>query len=84
MTPPMLTAAPARIHRRRIPPPPSRVHTAQAERIRSQLARNEPVTVEIVGMGKGWFVLSVGAGTYEVWRDRSPLTVSWTDLTPGQ
>ncbi|MFG2046076.1 hypothetical protein ACGFIW_01430 [Micromonospora sp. NPDC048935] len=80
MTPALLTAAPARLHRRHTPPAPGRVHIAQADRIRRQLAKNEAVTVAITGMGRGWFVLSVGDGTYEVWRDRSALTVAWTDV----
>ncbi len=84
MTPPMLTAPPARLHRRHTPPTPGRVHIAQADRIRAQLARNEVVTVDLVGRGKGWFVLSVGDGTYEVFRDGSTLTVAWTDLAVGQ
>ncbi|MFD6565449.1 hypothetical protein [Micromonospora profundi] len=84
MTPPTLTAPPARLHRRHTPPPPGRMHSAQAERIRAQLARKEIVTVAIVGMGRGWFVTAVGKGTYEVWRDGSPLTVAWTDLAAGQ
>lgn len=84
MTPPVLTAVPAGLHRRRTPPPPGRVHVEKAEWIRGQLAKNNVVTVELVGRGRGWFVLSVGDGTYEVWRDRSSLTVAWTDLTDGQ
>ena len=84
MTPPTLTAPPSRLHRRRTPPPPSRVHVAQAERIRRDLAASEVVTVELVGRGRGWFVTSVGDGVYQVWRDGVPDTVPWTDLTPGQ
>lgn len=84
MTPPLLTAPPARLHRRHNPPAPGRVHVAQADRIRAQLAANEVVTVSIIGRGRGWFVTSVGDGTYEVWRDRTPDTVAWTDLPAGQ
>ncbi len=84
MTPPMLTAAPARLHRRRTPPPPGPVHVAQANEIRRRLAINEVVTVDLVGRGKGWFVTAVGDGTYEVWRDRTQFTVSWADVPVGQ
>lgn len=83
MTPPVLTAAPARLHRRHTPPQPGRVHAAQAEEIRRQIAANQVVTVAIVGRGRGWFVTSVGDGTYEVWRDGAPDTVAWVDVPIG-
>ncbi|MEV5211282.1 hypothetical protein AB0K35_27800 [Micromonospora sp. NPDC053740] len=80
MTPPLLTAQPARLHRRVTPSQPGQVHVDQAAEIRRRLAKNEAVTVTITGMGRGWFVLSVGDGTFEVWRDRSSLTVPWADV----
>lgn len=84
MTPSVLTAAPARLHRRHTPPAPGRAHVAQADRIRAQLAANQVVTVTLVGRGRGWFVTSVGDGTYSVWRDRVADTVAWTDLPADQ
>lgn len=80
MTPPNATAAPARVHRRRIPPTAGRARVEQADLIRQQLAANEPVTVAVDGFGKGWWVLDVGDGTYTVMRDGSTLTVAWADV----
>jgi hypothetical protein len=83
MTPPIATTASARVHRRRIPSAPGRVRVDQAAEIRRQLDANEPVTVEVAGMGKGWWVLDVGDGTYTVMRDGSTLTVAWSDVPLG-
>lgn len=55
----------------------------QAASISAQLAANEPVTVEIAGHGKGWWVVEVGDGTYTVMRDGSTLTVAWADVPLG-
>ncbi|MCG5464275.1 hypothetical protein MED01_002441 [Micromonospora sp. MED01] len=66
-----------------MPSQPSRVHVDQADRIRRDLAANEAVTVAVVGHGRGWFVTAVGDGTYEVWRDGSPLTVGWAEVPAG-
>lgn len=84
MTPPLLTAPPARLHRRHTPPASGRVHVAQADRIRAQLAANDVVTVALIGRGRGWYVTAVGDGTYRVWRDGNTDTVAWTDLPADQ
>lgn len=84
MTPPLLTAAPPTLHRRVNPPTAGREYLDQAGRIRAQLAANQPVTVAVRGHGRGWFVTAVGDGTFDVWRDGTPLTIAWTDVPLGQ
>ncbi len=84
MTPPMLTAQPAHIHRRAVPPAAGTAHHDQADRIRAALARREPVVVRVTGHGRGWYVEAVGDGTYHLWRDGVPLVAAWTDVPLGQ
>ncbi|MEU7978306.1 hypothetical protein AB0B63_07210 [Micromonospora sp. NPDC049081] len=85
MTPPLLTAQPARIHRRAVPPTPVEAHVRQAERHRAALAAHEPVVVEVAGHGRGWYVEHVCAdGTYRLWRDGAALVAAWTDVPLGQ
>ncbi|WP_229402590.1 hypothetical protein [Micromonospora okii] len=84
MTPPLLNAASARIHRRRLPSTPGQVHVDRAEQHRAALARREPVVVKVNGYGRGWYVQAVGASVYELWRDGTTLTVPWTAVPLGQ
>ncbi|MFI2663337.1 hypothetical protein [Micromonospora carbonacea] len=83
MTPPLLNAPPARIHRRSIPSTAGSAQAAQAERHREALARNEPVVVRVDGYGRGWYVEAVGDGLH-LWRDGQTLIAAWTDVPLGQ
>ncbi len=84
MTPPMLTAQPARIHRRAVPSAAGSAHADQANRFRAALARREPVVVRVNGHGRGWYVEAVADGTYHLWRDGAALVAAWTDVPLGQ
>ncbi|MBM0237122.1 hypothetical protein JNW88_08150 [Micromonospora sp. ATA32] len=83
MTPPTLTAIPATVHRRVVPSRAGQAYSDQADRIRAQLAANQPVIVPVRDHGRGWFVTAVGDGTYEVWRDGQALIAAWTDVPLG-
>lgn len=84
MTPPILNAAPARVHRRSIPPTVAGAYTDRANQHRACLARREPVVVRVTGYGAGWYIQAVGDGVYQMWRDGTPLTAAWTDVPLGQ
>ncbi|MFG1846831.1 hypothetical protein [Micromonospora carbonacea] len=84
MTPPLLNAQPARIHRRAVPSTAGSAHARQAEKHREALARNEPVVVRVDGYGRGWYVEAVADGIYHLWRDGATLIAAWTDVPLGQ
>lgn len=84
MTPPLLTAVASTVHHRRNPAPPGRAHRAMAERVRADLTARQSVVVEVPGLGRGWYVIAVGDGVYELWRDGITETVPWTDVPLSQ
>ncbi|MER7166783.1 hypothetical protein ABT336_12065 [Micromonospora sp. NPDC000207] len=83
MTPPMLTAVPPTVHRRRNPSRASDAHRDMSRRVSAALAANRPVTVTVEGAGAGWYVLAVGSSTYRLWRDGEPVTRPWSDVVVG-
>ncbi|MEV5819355.1 hypothetical protein AB0L22_09280 [Micromonospora haikouensis] len=84
MTPPLLNATPARIHRRNLPATPGDAYADRAEQHRAALARHEPVVVRVDGYGRGWYVEAVADGMYHLWRDGATLVAAWTDIPLGQ
>ena len=80
MRPPVVTSVAPSVFRRRSPALAGRQVQADADVVRACLARREPVAGEVDGYGRGWWVLAVGAGEYEVWRDGTAVRVPWSLL----
>ena len=80
MRPTQVTGAAPSVFRNSTPPRFGVEVRAQAAGVAEHLRRREPVVGEVDGYGRGWWVLSVGAGDYEVWRDGTAMRVPWSLL----